>query len=101
MFEYRIDRNGEEAVVLFSGSFSVRDSAKVKSELQSLTSSGVKKLIFDFSKLTYLDSSGIGVMLHAYTWIKEKKGFIQIQNMSNEVKTIFTISNLLDIFNAK
>ena len=99
MFEFRIDRNGEEAMVHFIGNLSVKDTLKVKSELIQLKETGIKKLVFDFAKLSYLDSSGIGILLHSYSWTKEKQGSIRIINMPNEIRTIFQISNLIDVFN--
>lgn len=101
MFEFNIDRDGDLATLHFVGNLSVKDTAKVKSELILLRDSGIKKLVFDFAKLEYLDSSGIGVLLHAYTWTKEKQGTIRIINMSKEVRPIFMISNLIDIFNVE
>jgi anti-anti-sigma factor len=101
MFEFKIDREGDSATLHFVGNLSVKDTAKVKSELILLRDSGIKKLVFDFAKLEYLDSSGIGVLLHAYTWTKEKQGTIRIINMSKEVRPIFMISNLIDIFNVE
>jgi len=101
MFEFKIDRNGEEATVHFIGNLSVRDTAKVKSELIQLHDAGIKKLIFDFANLTYLDSSGIGILLHSYAWTKEKQGSIRIIHMSKELRPIFQISNLIDVFNVE
>jgi anti-anti-sigma factor len=101
MFEFHINRDGQEATLHFVGDLSVRDTAKVKSELIQLRESGISRLIFDFAKLSYLDSSGIGVLLHAYTWTKEKQGTIRIINMSKEVRPIFQISNLIDVFNVE
>ncbi|MCZ8158038.1 MAG: STAS domain-containing protein [Leptospira sp.] len=101
MFEFHITKNGEEATIEFIGNLSVKDSSKIKSELIQLKEAGIKRLTFDFGKLAYLDSSGIGVLLHAYNWTKEKQGTIRIINMSPEVKTIFMISNLIDAFNVQ
>jgi len=99
MFEFKINREGESATLHFIGNLSVKDTSNLKKELIALRDSGVKSLTLDFAKLNFLDSSGIGILLHTYSWTKEKQGSIRIINMSNEVKTIFTISNLMDIFN--
>ncbi len=98
MFNFKVSKQDTTATVYFEGILSVKDTAKVKAELIGLRDSGITHLIFNFSKLTYLDSSGIGLLLHAYNWTKEKLGSIRIQHMSNEIRTIFQISNLTDVF---
>lgn len=101
MFEFHIVRDNQSATVHFVGNLSVKDTAKVKSELIQLRDSGINVLTFDFAELSYLDSSGIGILLHAYTWTKEKQGSIRIINMSKEIRPIFQISNLIDVFNVE
>ena len=55
---------------------------------------GVRHLIFDFSKISFMDSSGIGVIMGRYKLIKTRGGNITVTNINNAVDRIFTISGL-------
>lgn len=102
MFQYEINRENDKAIVLLKGSLSLRDTPKLKADIKTLIDTeDVKELVLDFKNLSYLDSSGIGILLHTYSWTKEKKKQVRIIHLSEEVKTIFTVANLLDIFQLK
>ncbi|TGL90894.1 anti-sigma factor antagonist [Leptospira congkakensis] len=102
MFQYEIKRENEKANVLLEGSLSLRDTPKLKADIKILIDTPeIKELVFDFKNLSYLDSSGIGILLHTYSWTKEKNKLVRIIHLSDEVRTIFTVANLLDIFQLK
>ncbi|PJZ46148.1 anti-anti-sigma factor [Leptospira brenneri] len=102
MFQYEIKQDSEKAFILFEGSLSLKDSPKLSTDIKSLIESEkIRELVFDFKNLSYLDSSGVGILLRTYSWTKEKDKQVRIINLSDEVRTIFTIANLLDIFQLK
>ncbi|TGK91330.1 anti-sigma factor antagonist [Leptospira brenneri] len=102
MFQYEIKQDGEKAFILFEGSLSLKDSPKLSTDIKSLIESEkIRELVLDFKNLSYLDSSGVGILLRTYSWTKEKDKQVRIINLSDEVRTIFTIANLLDIFQLK
>ena len=60
----------------------------------------VQELTFDFSKLEYISSAGLRVLLTAQKLMKKKNGSIVIKGSSEDVLEIFEItgfSTLLDI----
>ncbi|MCT8332925.1 STAS domain-containing protein [Leptospira sp. 85282-16] len=102
MFQYEIKRENDKAIVLLNGSLSVKDTPKFRADLkEQIEMAEIKELVLDFKNLSYLDSSGIGILLHAYSWTKEKKKQVRIIHLSPEVRTIFAVANLLDIFQLK
>ncbi|MCW7470330.1 STAS domain-containing protein [Leptospira kanakyensis] len=102
MFQYEIKRENQKANVLLEGSLSLRDTPKLKADIKTLIDTPeIQELVFDFKNLSYLDSSGIGILLHTYSWTKEKNKLVRIIHLSEEVRTIFTVANLLDIFQLK
>ncbi|GBF49596.1 anti-sigma factor antagonist [Leptospira ryugenii] len=101
MFELKVKASADSATIHFIGSLSIRDTPTLRSELSRLKDNGIKYIVFDFKELNFLDSSGIGVLLHTYNWAKEREGSVKIIHMSKEVKSIFTISNLLDLFSVE
>ncbi|QAT43052.1 anti-sigma F factor antagonist [Aminipila luticellarii] len=56
-----------------------------------------KNLILDFSKVEFMDSSGIGVVMGRYNKVKEKGGEILIIGCSKYVKLILEMAGIFTI----
>ncbi|MDF3819456.1 STAS domain-containing protein [Leptospira sp. 96542] len=98
MFEFEIVQVSLSATIHLKGSLSLKDTSQLKAEIKNLLGTETTEIIFDFKHLSYLDSSGMSILLHTYTWGKEKGKTVRIINVSNEVKTIFAVANLLQTF---
>ena len=57
----------------------------------------IKHLIFDFSKVTFMDSSGIGAIIGRYNKIKDMGGQVGVINCNKYVEKIFSVSGLFSI----
>lgn len=58
-----------------------------------------KNLIMDFSRVEFMDSSGIGVVMGRYNKVKEKGGEILIIGCSKYVKLILEMAGIFTIIN--
>jgi len=56
-----------------------------------------KQIVIDLSKLDFMDSTGIGVLMGRYKKMKEKKVPIFISNPSVQADKIFQMTALYDI----
>lgn len=54
----------------------------------------IKNIIFDFKNISFMDSSGIGVIIGRYKKIEPTKGKVSIVNMNPRVKKIFDLSGM-------
>ncbi|MDL2248955.1 anti-sigma factor antagonist, partial [Tyzzerella sp. OttesenSCG-928-J15] len=59
----------------------------------------IKNVVFDFSKVTFMDSSGIGMIIGRYKLVEKKGGSAAICSMAPEIKKLFDISGLGKIIN--
>ncbi len=59
----------------------------------------LKNIIFDFSKVYFMDSSGIGMCIGRYKLAKACGGSFIACNLTNEVKRIFDMAGLGKIIN--
>lgn len=57
----------------------------------------INHLIFDFSDVTFMDSSGIGVVLGRYKKLKKIGGTVTIRNASRLVKQILDMSGIFTL----
>lgn len=57
----------------------------------------VKDIVFDFSNVTFMDSSGIGVIMGRYKQAGYVGGTVRVACLGKEVERIFRISGLLKL----
>ena len=57
----------------------------------------IKKVIMDFKEVTFMDSSGIGVVIGRLKKIKNRDGKVCITNINKRVDKVFTLSGLYKI----
>lgn len=65
-----------------------------------ITKSTVKNIIFDFSNVNFMDSSGIGVVVGRYKNIVKLNGKAGIVNANPKILQIFEMSGVLKIIPA-
>ena len=79
----------------FNG-FNFNTSAILQSELMKLVSNKIiKNVYFDFSKVNYILSVGIAILVEFYRKISLREGQIVLQNLDIRIKQVFR-SNKLD-----
>ena len=58
---------------------------------------GVRHLIFDFSKISFMDSSGIGLIMGRYKRVMFRGGKAAVTNVGKEIERNFNLSGLFQI----
>ena len=56
-----------------------------------------RKVIFDFSNVSFMDSAGIGMLLGRYKVIKMLGAQLELLNVNRQIEKIFEISGILKI----
>ena len=56
-----------------------------------------KEVIFDFNRVTFMDSAGIGMLIGRYKQTNIIGGTTKVANLSNSVRKIFEMSGVLKI----
>ncbi len=59
---------------------------------------GAKKIIINFEKVTYLDSSGVGELVGCFTSIKNKQGELRICGMNGRIFSLIKMTSLHSVF---
>lgn len=60
-----------------------------------------RKVIFDFSNISFMDSSGIGMVLGRYKLTKMLNGEFEIINVNSRMRKIFDMSGVARIIKIK
>lgn len=60
-----------------------------------------RKVVFDFSNISFMDSAGIGMVLGRYKLAKMLNGNLEIINVNRSMKKIFDMSGISRIIDIK
>lgn len=56
-----------------------------------------RKVIFDFNKVSFMDSAGIGMIIGRYKMVNMFGGTVQMKNVKQSIKKIFEMSGVAKI----
>lgn len=65
---------------------------------KELTLGEVKELLFDFSKVEYISSAGLRVLVRAYKQMAAANGTMKLAGVQPIVKEVFDITGFADTF---
>ena len=87
--------NGTELVIALEGRLDTMTAPELEAELgKSLD--GAESLALDFSKLEYISSAGLRVLLSAHKTMSAKGG-MKITNVNEIVQEVFEVTGFADI----
>lgn len=87
--------NGTELVIALEGRLDTMTAPELEAELgKSLD--GAESLVLDFSKLEYISSAGLRVLLSAHKTMSAKGG-MKITNVNEIVQEVFEVTGFADI----
>jgi anti-sigma B factor antagonist len=92
---------GDVTVVDAAGRITLGEGARVfRDTIRDLTAKGNKKLLINLSEVSYIDSSGIGEMVSAFTSVTNAGGQLKLLGLSKRVKDLLQITKLYTVFEA-
>jgi anti-anti-sigma factor len=87
--------NGENLSINLEGRLDTITSPYLEAELKA-SLNGVTKLELDFSKLEYLSSAGLRVILSAQK-LMNKQGKMIVKNVNSIIMEVFEVTGFVDI----
>ncbi len=98
----RVEKNGDRATVYLTGTLDISTSKEFKESMLKLIDEGVREIYLDVSELNSLDSSGIGKLLLVYSRLREHGGTMEIINLKEGyVKKLFDLIKINKIIPIK
>ena len=88
-------------IVRFTGDLDATNVDFTTERIFNYFSDGIIRIIADFKQLRYVNSTGLGILLHFNKSAKEKNGCFKIVNLNENVYEIIEIigaASLLDIY---
>jgi len=82
-------------ITLGEGSVVLRD------QIRDLLSKSEKKILLNLGDVTYIDSSGIGELVSAFTTVRNQGGELKLLNLTKKVHDLLQITKLYTVFDVK
>ncbi|MDP9038562.1 MAG: STAS domain-containing protein [Acidobacteriota bacterium] len=82
-------------ITLGEGSVTLRDA------IRDLVGKGSRKILLNLGNVNYIDSSGIGEMVSAFTSVKNAGGELKLLNLTKKVHDLLQITKLYTVFDIK
>lgn len=96
--EMKLGIANESLIVKFTGDIDNLVSESYKSKLETIIAENkYKKVIMDFTDVTFIDSSGIGLILGRYNQLKKLNGSLYVCGVNKQTEKIFNIAGIWTI----
>src|SRR5436309_16122796 len=82
-------------ITLGEGSVILRDV------IREILGKGEKKILLNLGDVTYIDSSGIGELVSAFTAVRKEGGELKLLNLTKKVHDLLQITKLYTVFDVK
>jgi anti-sigma B factor antagonist len=79
-------------ITLGEGSVTLRDA------IHDSLGKGSKKILLNLGNISYIDSSGIGELVSAFTSVKNAGGDLKLLNLTKKVHDLLQITKLYTVF---
>ena len=90
------------AVVDMSGRITLGEGSVVlRDTVRDLVTKGQKKILLNLGDVTYIDSSGIGELVSAFTAVRREGGELKLLNLTKKVHDLLQITKLYTVFDIK
>ena len=84
-----------EGKIISSDSIELKEI--INEQIKSM-SEGEVRLLLNLKKVPIMDSSGLGVVVAAYTSVRRKNGRIALLNAGKNIKSLIVMAKLMTIF---
>jgi anti-sigma B factor antagonist len=84
--------DGSGKITLGEGTMALRN------RVRDIVQGGDKKIILNLANVTYIDSSGVGELVTAYTTVTNLGGKLKLLNLTKRSRELLSITKLLTVF---
>jgi len=92
-----MDKNGIN-IIEVAGRVVYESENEFRKSIMDLIAQDRVKLVLDLSKLSYINSSGLGILINLLKTVQAKGGDIKLAGLQGELRELFSITSLDQIF---
>ena len=96
---YKIGERYNCVVIEFKGDvMGGPDTVKLNEQLHKLIDDGKKNVVVDLSKVKFMNSSGLGMLIGGLTTMRKAGGDLRIVNATDKIESLLVITKLITVF---
>jgi len=73
----------------------------LRDAVRGLVAEGKKKIILNLAEVDYLDSSGVGELVGAFTTVRNAGGELKLMNLTQKVEDVLHVTKLYTVFDIR
>jgi len=79
------------------GELDLYSTSELRTKILQAFDSDRTRMVLDLSKLTYLDSSGVGILIFILQTLRVKKGKLKVIGLSGTPRKVLEMSNIISL----
>jgi len=92
------EKHGDVLICFPEREIGITNAEQLKQAFDDAVNRNEKKLLVDFSAVSYIDSSGLTMLIEMYQRLKKTGGSLRLCAMNNKIKNIIEITSLDNFF---
>jgi anti-sigma B factor antagonist len=90
---------GPVTIIDLSGKISLGEgSALLRKTIRDLLEGGQTRILLNLGDVNYIDSSGIGELVSAFTAVRSRTGELKLLNLTKKVHDLLQLTKLFTVF---
>ncbi len=99
MLKHTIRQDSGVTIVELQGKITIGSGdEQLRDIVHGLLDAGNKKILLNCSKVTFIDSTGIGELVATYTKAKNRQGTLALLNLTARIQELMEITQLMTVF---
>ncbi len=74
------------------------DGSKLHETLHELREQGKKNVVVDLSKVKFMNSSGLGMLISGLTTMRNAGGDLRLANVADRIQSLLVVTRLITVF---
>ena len=74
------------------------ETHEVEWAIRAVAGEGIPKIVIDFARVSYMNSTGLGMLVSAHMACRNREGFLRLANISKRINNVFLITKLAFVF---
>ena len=93
-----VGTRGDVVVAALAGPLTVGTREALKRGVLDALAGGGRRVVLDFADAGYVDSTGLGLLVHLAKRARERGGEVRLANVSDDVRTLLRLTRLDTLF---
>lgn len=96
---YNVDERYNAVVLQLKGNvMGGPDGAKLHDQLHEMKEAGKKNVVVDLSKVKFMNSSGLGMLISGMTTMRNAGGDLRLARVADRIQSLLVITKLITVF---